>query len=538
MSEKILKSRIVHKHDVAANWALATNFSPLKGEIIVYDPDENNEQPRVKVGDGETNVNDLPFVTDISKPTDLVANITNTNGVYSCDVSFADLWAANEEGRDVIFNNCGYHNVKGEFHYINTANGKVKQIWIKTFSTTTYNTYVIAEDDTITYTNANLLNKNALQQETGTGKYAIMSQKATTEALALKADQTALDAVSALVGDTAVSEQIEEAIGEIPQADWNQSDETAKDYVKNRTHYTEMCRETILPETSLEFTKAGYSGLINVGTFNLVQGESYVVTWDGQEYLCPCYSYSGEAIGDTAILSGTTEDFATEAPFMIWHTGNAMAKETGVHTFKIETLSEEVEVIHKLDEKYLPDSIKVHDWNALENRPFYEEECVLLDEEATVVANSTRVDFNDNAYVLAEGCEYKVIFNGEETYTTAFYEDTDSAIRLMCEFGSLTHDIYYRPDVSTKNCWMWVDPTLEHGVYSLKIIDTSNYIIKKIDEKYLPDSVKTQPMSITEIDAICTMDDVTALVIAEYLAEATDNEGNALTDNENNTYVF
>jgi membrane protein implicated in regulation of membrane protease activity len=47
-----------------------------------------------------------------------------------------------------------------------------------------------------------------------------------------------------------------------------------------------------------------------------------------------------------------------------------------------------------------------------------------------------------------------------------------------------------------------------------------------------------QPMTIEEIDAICTMDDVEALVKAEYLAEATDSEGNILTDNQDNTYVF
>lgn len=43
--------------------------------------------------------------------------------------------------------------------------------------------------------------------------------------------------VSALVGDTAVSEQIDAAIAEIPQADWNQNDETASDYIKNRPFY-------------------------------------------------------------------------------------------------------------------------------------------------------------------------------------------------------------------------------------------------------------------------------------------------------------
>lgn len=67
MSEKRLNTRIVHKHDVESNWLLATNFTPMAGEIIVYDIDENYSYERLKVGDGVTNVNDLPFADDALK---------------------------------------------------------------------------------------------------------------------------------------------------------------------------------------------------------------------------------------------------------------------------------------------------------------------------------------------------------------------------------------------------------------------------------------------------------------------------------------
>lgn len=64
MSEKILKSRIVHKHDSEENFKKATGFTPLSGELIIYDPDTNNQNPRLKIGDGKTNVNNLDFVGD------------------------------------------------------------------------------------------------------------------------------------------------------------------------------------------------------------------------------------------------------------------------------------------------------------------------------------------------------------------------------------------------------------------------------------------------------------------------------------------
>lgn len=66
MAEKQFNTRIINKHDIAANWAKATNFIPKKGELIVYDADTTNTQPRLKIGDGTTTVINLPFVTDIT----------------------------------------------------------------------------------------------------------------------------------------------------------------------------------------------------------------------------------------------------------------------------------------------------------------------------------------------------------------------------------------------------------------------------------------------------------------------------------------
>ena len=65
-TEKRITSRIQHKHDVAANWAKATNFVPQKGEIIIYDAEYNasgseTQAVRFKIGDGTRTVNNLPF---------------------------------------------------------------------------------------------------------------------------------------------------------------------------------------------------------------------------------------------------------------------------------------------------------------------------------------------------------------------------------------------------------------------------------------------------------------------------------------------
>ena len=73
---KQVKARQQQKHDVELNWIQAgnKNFTPKPGEIIVYDPDstdaansinEDSMPARVKIGDGVTNVNDLPYINTV-----------------------------------------------------------------------------------------------------------------------------------------------------------------------------------------------------------------------------------------------------------------------------------------------------------------------------------------------------------------------------------------------------------------------------------------------------------------------------------------
>lgn len=61
-TKQYYNSRIQQKIDTYDNWKKATNFIPLKGEIIIYTTDEEeNEITSIKIGDGETGVNNLPF---------------------------------------------------------------------------------------------------------------------------------------------------------------------------------------------------------------------------------------------------------------------------------------------------------------------------------------------------------------------------------------------------------------------------------------------------------------------------------------------
>lgn len=59
-SEKILNSRIQHKHDLIGRWAEQSSFIPKDGEMIVYDQEGNNYK-RLKFGDGSTTIAELDF---------------------------------------------------------------------------------------------------------------------------------------------------------------------------------------------------------------------------------------------------------------------------------------------------------------------------------------------------------------------------------------------------------------------------------------------------------------------------------------------
>lgn len=56
MANKTYQARVQSKIDTSENWAKATNFVPLKGEICIY-----SDLHRMKVGDGTSKIGDLDF---------------------------------------------------------------------------------------------------------------------------------------------------------------------------------------------------------------------------------------------------------------------------------------------------------------------------------------------------------------------------------------------------------------------------------------------------------------------------------------------
>ena len=126
--EKTMKARVQHKHDIEANWLKATNFTPLVGEIVVYDPDGNYDYPRIKIGDGKTNINSLPFIKDGVSPiatvsqtgTGAVISITDKNGTTTATVTNG------KDGADGAKGAAGYTPVRGTDYWTDADIAEIK----------------------------------------------------------------------------------------------------------------------------------------------------------------------------------------------------------------------------------------------------------------------------------------------------------------------------------------------------------------------------------------------------------------------------
>lgn len=60
-----MKARVSQLHKTEAEWNVLPNFVPLQGEFIVFDPDKQHNYARLKIGDGCTLLNQLPFFQDV-----------------------------------------------------------------------------------------------------------------------------------------------------------------------------------------------------------------------------------------------------------------------------------------------------------------------------------------------------------------------------------------------------------------------------------------------------------------------------------------
>ena len=288
--------------------------------------------------------------------------------------------------------------------------------------------------------------------------------------------------------------------GSNAQPDWNQNDETAQDYVKNRPFYTGDTVETVLVEEStVAFEDAGgiYAAVPQL-TFAAIVGETYKVSWDGTVYENICAEFQEVSIIGNLSIAGEGSD--TGEPFLaVIHDGIlvqiATTDTSASHTISISGI---VTPVVKIDPKYLDQS----DWGQndetassyIKNRPFYTgytEEKTLV-KESTVVFREASGNYSGSlrsTFQPIVGDTYKVSWDGtvyENTclnYQGAPYIGNLSIMGVGSDTGE-PFIIYIDKPIVIYTLDTAASHTISIGGRTTQVV--------KIDEKYLPDTVATK----------------------------------------------
>lgn len=122
-------------------------------------------------------------------------------------------------------------------------------------------------------------------------------------------------------------------------------------YPKKSMQTTTLMNEQELA-FSLEADNKSYSEYINE-KFEIVEGQTYTVSWDGTEYECVCvYDGKSEMLGNLSIL-GEGDD--TGEPFLYLDDYFATLDTAASHTISVKRTEE---TVTQMAEEFLPDTAK------------------------------------------------------------------------------------------------------------------------------------------------------------------------------------
>lgn len=154
------------------------------------------------------------------------------------------------------------------------------------------------------------------------------------------------------------------------QSDWGQNDSTAKDYVKNRTHYVSRESKAVVPGQEITTAVQNNRNLAMLNDvdfdilktlFNSEDNTTFDVVFDGTSYQCKWLEQNGVRIpgfGNLAIADSSLTD--TGEPFCTSLGEESGARDilaiackvAGTHTVAV---SYQYDIVHTIDPKYIKD---------------------------------------------------------------------------------------------------------------------------------------------------------------------------------------
>lgn len=387
MSEKNINSRIQHKHDIEANWLKAINFIPKAGELIVYDVDENYSYPRIKIGNGSQNVNNLNFV--------------DSSNFKMCSIIGKATMKAEEDVHIVNIEN-NYTPKPGDFLYITIMEGQVdgshnlgdgqyikinnldpipvryvgtygKQLGVEASFNDTTDVHALYQYTGSQYLLLHHFDGEVMQAFAANFMQTYMAQAMTNVEL----PSTLLDFYYTINnGFGQISETFENLAEYLlaSQPNWD-AGEDELGHILNRTHYDSM--EYILPEQQLSFSSGDYSNQLQ-DYIPVEIGDTLAINFNGTEHICVVHDasafvaeqgmpaeYIAGAVG-AGFSGGDIIEQLGKNPFVIVFLNLLGYSEFGIGIY-LEVFGEyrqsdisfsiKKKELKKLDSKFLPDEI-------------------------------------------------------------------------------------------------------------------------------------------------------------------------------------
>lgn len=372
MAEKTLNTRIQQKHDIEANWLKAVNFIPKVGEVIVYDIDETHTTPRMKIGDGVKNINELEFIGEKAATSNWNAS-EGEPGYIENRTHYAEL------GEILLETNIVVSEDFGQGEVTTSISLEVGKTYIVTLNNTQYTctAWQVSNAPVVVLGNGLMVGEeaygsnepfaigivpkdnetNALVLITNPGEYSI---KIATESIYHKLDYKY-----------------------IPNSDWSaRVDEPG--HILNRTHWEEKEIGVALEEVSIPYNIYNNCFYIT-DEFNFfpLEGTAYI-TFNGERYETKCTYSDDDAEGVTSFDIGNKflrhdDEENTGEPFFIhilyyansgYNSMNcyliANSDITDTITLKVEGIK--THNIKQLDPIFLPNSVLTeNDMTAITN---------------------------------------------------------------------------------------------------------------------------------------------------------------------------
>ena len=263
------------------------------------------------------------------------------------------------------------------------------------------------------------------------------------------------------------------------QSDWNQNDETKRDYVKSRTHWAEIKpvveKVNIITDASYKYDSQGCYKINGAGAYTypqnieLTEGTPITITIETTSFTGLLSASTDQALLEFSLRGKQVNGYKVPSAWYFFLEQHSLAiygegsSNNPAMSFSITAeIEQEREVVHTLDPKYIEDMYytKTIPGNTL------------LCAFDPIEGKCERVEL---AFPLVAGSTYNLTIHGEEYGGNVTV--SNGVVSLACAYGELV--------VNSDNPLLgrWNGDPRKHNI---EIAEYNRKIIKQIDPKYIP----------------------------------------------------